>query len=150
MHYGDSISVLTGIQRSYQYLTEIPFIDDVGYTPIHLAAERGYKDILEMLIDYGGHTTFREKPTTANELNDLSATPETTVDEPLRLAIKNGHFDCAELLLKRGANPNAKYFLGSEINFVDPVTQVRLFSLFFSSHFARECFRLCEVKHRLT
>ncbi|OWA52632.1 putative Ankyrin-3 [Hypsibius exemplaris] len=95
--------------------------DDIGYSPVHLAAERGYRDILEMLIDYGGQTTFREKVACTAE--QPLPPPETTVDEPLRLAIKNGHFDCAELLLKRGANANAKYFLGSEINFVDPVTQ---------------------------
>ena len=92
----------------------------MGYTPVHLAAERGYKDILELLINYGGHTAFREKA----KPDDPLPPPETTADEPLRLAVKNGHYQCSELLLKRGANPNAKYFQGSEINFVDPITQV--------------------------
>ncbi|XP_055339772.1 ankyrin-3-like [Paramacrobiotus metropolitanus] len=99
--------------------------DDVGYTPVHLAAERGYKDILEMLIDYGGQTALRDKCPS----NDQLPPPETMADEPLRLAIKNGHFECSELLLKRGANPNAKYFLGSEINFIDPVTQPEFLDL---------------------
>jgi len=45
----------------------------------------------------------------------------TLADEPLRLAIKNGHMDCAELLLKSGADPNARYFLGSEINLISPL-----------------------------
>lgn len=45
----------------------------------------------------------------------------TVADEPLRLAIKNGHLDCAELLLKSGADANARYFLGSEINLISPL-----------------------------
>lgn len=95
--------------------------DDVGYTPVHLAAERGYKEILEMLIDHGGHTAFREKV----EYDKGLPAPETLPDEPLRLAIKNGHYESSELLLQRGANPNAKYFMGPEIILADPVSQVR-------------------------
>lgn len=45
----------------------------------------------------------------------------TLADEPLRLAIKNGHSECAELLLRNGADPNARYFLGSEINLISPL-----------------------------
>jgi ankyrin repeat protein len=37
-------------------------------------------------------------------------------DEPLRLAIKSGHYECAEYLLQHGADPNAIYFLGSELH----------------------------------
>lgn len=39
----------------------------------------------------------------------------------MRLAIKNGHLECAELLLKSGADPNARYFLGAEINLISPL-----------------------------
>ena len=42
-------------------------------------------------------------------------------DEPLRLAIKNGHYEAARTLLEHGANPNTRYFLGSEINLVSPL-----------------------------
>lgn len=38
------------------------------------------------------------------------------MDEPLRLAIKNNHFECAKLLLEKGANPNTIYFMGTELN----------------------------------
>uniref|UniRef100_A0A915JJ09 Ankyrin n=1 Tax=Romanomermis culicivorax TaxID=13658 RepID=A0A915JJ09_ROMCU len=41
-------------------------------------------------------------------------------EEPLRLAIRNGHFDCARLLLENGADVNAHYFLGTEINLIPP------------------------------
>ena len=42
-------------------------------------------------------------------------------EEPLRLALKNGHYDCARFLLENGANPNTRYFLGSEINLINPL-----------------------------
>lgn len=32
-----------------------------------------------------------------------------SVDEPLRLAVRRGHYDCAKLLLENGADPNARY-----------------------------------------
>jgi len=52
----------------------------------------------------------------------LGNPPRATIaDEPLRLAIKNGHAECAELLLKCGADANARYFLGSEINLISPL-----------------------------
>ncbi|KAJ8687873.1 hypothetical protein QAD02_023668 [Eretmocerus hayati] len=42
-------------------------------------------------------------------------------DEPLRLALRNHHIDVAKTLLEAGANPNKKYFFGSEINLVSPL-----------------------------
>lgn len=47
--------------------------------------------------------------------------PRTQIcDEPLRLAIRNRHYEIAKLLLEHGANPNTRYFFGSEINLVSP------------------------------
>lgn len=42
-------------------------------------------------------------------------------DEPLRLAIRNRHLEIARMLLEHGANPNKRYFFGSEINLVSPM-----------------------------
>lgn len=39
-------------------------------------------------------------------------------DEPLHLAIKNGHYEAARLLLENGANVNTRYFFGCEISLI--------------------------------
>ncbi|RWS07427.1 Ankyrin repeat domain-containing protein 50-like protein [Dinothrombium tinctorium] len=94
-------------------------MDDIGYTALHLCAERGYLDLMRLLIDEGARVKFTElKPTDQALGNPPRA---TLADEPLRLAIKNGHFECAELLLRSGADPNARYFLGAEINLISPL-----------------------------
>lgn len=51
--------------------------------------------------------------------DDLRRT--TLCDEPLRLALKNRHVEVARVLLEAGANPNKRYFFGSEINLVSPL-----------------------------
>ena len=42
-------------------------------------------------------------------------------DEPLHLAIKNGHYDAARCLLEHGANINHRYFFGNEVNLISPL-----------------------------
>lgn len=97
---------------------DVDAMDDVGYTALHLCAERGFLQTAKTLVCQGSARvcfTTTTKPLLGNP-------PRTTLaDEPLRLAIKNGHYDCADLLLSHGANPNARYFLGAEINLVGPL-----------------------------
>ncbi|KAH8025748.1 hypothetical protein HPB51_011079 [Rhipicephalus microplus] len=97
---------------------DVDAMDDVGYTALHLCAERGFLHTAETLVCQGGARvcfTNTTKPMLGNP-------PRATLaDEPLRLAVKNGHYDCADMLLRHGANPNARYFLGAEINLVGPL-----------------------------
>ena len=44
----------------------------------------------------------------------------SSCDEPLRMAVKNGHLEAARLLLENGANANTRYFFGCEINLIPP------------------------------
>lgn len=97
---------------------DVDAMDDVGYTALHLCAERGFLHTAETLVCQGNARvcfTAQTKPLLGNP-------PRATLaDEPLRLAVKNGHYECADMLLRHGANPNARYFLGAEINLVGPL-----------------------------
>lgn len=70
---------------------DVNAMDDNGYTPVHLAAERGYRELLEFLVSNGARVCFTEE----RRQGGLSA----MADEPLSLALKRGHLDCAELLV---------------------------------------------------
>lgn len=71
------------------------------------------------LLEQGAKVDYRE-PT--DELY-----PRTTLcDEPLRLAIRNKHYDIARLLLEHGADPNKRYFFGSEINLATDAESLEL------------------------
>ncbi|GBM70702.1 Ankyrin-1 [Araneus ventricosus] len=94
-------------------------MDEIGFTALHLCAERGYIDLVLLLLEHKAKVSFTEL-----NLHDkaLGNPPRATIaDEPLRLAIKNGHYEVAEILLKSGADPNARYFLGAEINLISPL-----------------------------
>lgn len=88
--------------------------DESGYSALHLSAEHGYTELVALLLAQGAQVDYRE------DTDDPF--PRTTVcDEPLRLAIRNRHADVARLLLEHGADPNKRYFSGSEINLVSPL-----------------------------
>ncbi|KAL0277342.1 UNVERIFIED_CONTAM: hypothetical protein PYX00_004671 [Menopon gallinae] len=83
--------------------------DECGYSALHLAAEHGYIELVELLLKLGAQVNFRE--------DSGEQFPRTTFcDEPLRLAIRHRHYAIAKMLLEHGANPNTRYFFGSEIN----------------------------------
>lgn len=88
--------------------------DECGYSALHLSAEHGYTDLVALLLSEGAQVDYRE--------NTDDPFPRTTIcDEPLRLAIRNKHFEIAKLLLEHGADPNKRYFFGAEINLVSPL-----------------------------
>lgn len=68
-------------------------IHDIGrQTPIHSAAKNGHKDVVGLLIKYGG------------DLNTVSENGFTS----LHLAVQNRYADIVELLIIIGANLEAR------------------------------------------
>ncbi|UYV82595.1 hypothetical protein LAZ67_22000063 [Cordylochernes scorpioides] len=82
-------------------------MDDVGYTALHLCAERGYIDLIRMLLRHKARVSFTVVgPEDSPEGNPPRA---TVADEPLRLSIKNGHYACAKFLLENGGRSKRRF-----------------------------------------
>ncbi|CAG9831042.1 unnamed protein product [Diabrotica balteata] len=97
--------------------------DECGYSPLHLSAEHGYTEVVRLLLASGSKVDYRE--------NTDEEFPRTTkCDEPLRLAIRNKHMEIARMLLEHGADPNKRYFFGSEINLVTDLEFLQLLLTF--------------------
>lgn len=75
------------------------------------SADRGFYELLELLIENKARVCF-------NEYRKLRTT-SSIADEPLSLALKRNHLNCARLLLENGADPNTRYFMGHEINLIN-------------------------------
>ncbi|MFH4980009.1 hypothetical protein AB6A40_006718 [Gnathostoma spinigerum] len=85
-------------------------INDDGYTPLHICAERGYVRLVKLLIEYEAHLS---------DFSTRDGEQRSAPDEPLRLALKNGHYECARLLLSSGVDVNKRYGDGHEISLID-------------------------------
>lgn len=66
-------------------------------------APPGYIDMVKLLLEFGAKISFADP--NPPDLFPRRDQPE----EPLRLAIKNGHYTIAELLLEEGASPTTRY-----------------------------------------
>ncbi|XP_015928787.1 ankyrin repeat and SOCS box protein 3 [Parasteatoda tepidariorum] len=94
-------------------------MDAMGYTPVHICSEKGYSHLINILMAYGARIRFTE--VNPDDRSYGEPPRATAADEPLRLAIRNCEHETARMLLEHGANPNALYYLGFEINLVDSV-----------------------------
>jgi len=66
--------------------------DDTGWTPLHLAAQKGFKEVAELLLANKAQVNAKSK----------------RGDTPLHWAAVNGHKDVAELLFANNADVNAR------------------------------------------
>ena len=81
-----------------------------GYTPLHLAAENGSKEVVKLLIKYGANVNAYgavSVPVTAT-LHVFAPRVIKISKTPLHIAVERGYKDIAELLIKHGADVNAK------------------------------------------
>ncbi|VDO75680.1 unnamed protein product [Heligmosomoides polygyrus] len=111
LHYACFINNVSAAKLLLTRGAKVDTVDEVGCSALHLCAEHGYYRMIKLLLLY---------ETPVMEENGKYPSRKN-IDEPLRLAIKNGHFECARLLLENGANPNAIYFDGPEITHVSPL-----------------------------
>ncbi len=95
--------------------------DEVGYTPLHIAANNGHYQAAKSLIHHKSIIDFMADDKNIPEV--CKAIAELSMN-PLNLAIENNHPEVAELLLQNGAQANQQYFLGHEINLV-PLDNIR-------------------------
>ena len=79
-----------GIDRQYNYTELVAFWG--GVSAMHLAARDGRVEAAQALLDAGA-------PIDQQAIGDKST--------PMLIAVVNGHFDLAKMLLDKGANPNA-------------------------------------------
>lgn len=70
----------------------VDFRDQYGLTAIHMAAIKGHKDVVMLLVEFGA---------------DLECT-DAEGRTPLHMAVVGGSKDTVEVLINRGANFNAK------------------------------------------
>ncbi|CAI4230352.1 unnamed protein product [Auanema sp. JU1783] len=118
LHYACFINYFAAAKLLLNRGAKVDAVDEVGCSALHLCAEHGHYRMIKLLLQYMEAVQQYETPVVVENGKYPS---RDNVDEPLRLAIKNGHFDCARLLLENGATPNAVYFDGPEITHVSPL-----------------------------
>ena len=92
---GNRPADIAGATRGYRYNELIS--SQGGLTALLFAARQGYIDSVKALVDGGA------------DLNQRNAGDQTS---PLLIAIINGHFDLAQYLLEKGADPKVPAFNG--------------------------------------
>ncbi|WKY02140.1 hypothetical protein Q1695_015841 [Nippostrongylus brasiliensis] len=118
LHYACFINNLGAAKLLLIKGAKVDAVDKNGCSALHLCAEHGYFRMIKLLLQYSKAVHQYEIP--VMDVNGKYPSRQN-VDEPLRLAIKNGHYDCARLLLENGASPNAIYFDGPEITHISPM-----------------------------
>ncbi|CAJ0597305.1 unnamed protein product [Cylicocyclus nassatus] len=118
LHYACFINNVSAARLLLNRGAKVDAVDEVGCSALHLCAEHGYYRMIKLLLQYTDVVQQYEKAV----IDENGKYPSReNIDEPLRLAIENGHYECARLLLENGASPNAIYFDGPEITVVSPL-----------------------------
>ena len=114
LHYAAYTDNVDCVELLLQHGANVNGTDDIGYTPLHLSARRGNYGAMEKLLENGAIVNFNERGAIIHNTGQKTKLGYTST-EPLNLAVQNSHPKCAELLLKKGARSDNKYFMGHEI-----------------------------------
>jgi ankyrin repeat protein len=106
-------------------------IDDVGYTPLHLACKLGHVDTVSILLSFGADTQATDQDNytplhIAARYGHLEVVrlllaeqnPESfkaSHESALYCAVRNGNIDIVKFLIERGADPNCLDRQGNSI-----------------------------------
>ena len=117
---------LAGVQAELDKGADINAKDEFGYTLLYLAASRGHKEIVKLLIAAGADVNAKSEDGWTPLHNatgqgykeivelliakgaDVNAKDDDIGWTPLHLAARYGHKEIAELLIANGAEVNAK------------------------------------------
>lgn len=107
---------------------EMDVCDEHGWTPLHHAVVHNAYRLAQVLIDLGANTRARtvygtepihlcvaRKKASCEMLSlliDMGASPNVDTQPPLLEAVRNGHTDLVEILLKAGATPTVANSIG--------------------------------------
>ena len=105
MHIAASMSDITAVRTlldAEDGLADPRHIDYRGQTPVHIAASRGYDDIVAELVMFG-YMLSRQRPSSAGNSNGRRRTFSTNQQDqagntPLHLAAAKGHVDVVRAL----------------------------------------------------
>ena len=80
------------VERAINNGADINHANSAGDTPLYVASEMGYVEVVRILLENGA------------DINKAESNGQT----PLMIAVEYGHFELVEVLLEYGANLNAK------------------------------------------
>lgn len=85
-----------------------------GDTPLHLASEKGYVSIVELLLTHGARVDMRNSRVhIRSDLISMGEHREVWRETPLHLAAREGHVNVVLMLLHAGADITAKISKGN-------------------------------------
>ncbi|PAA59547.1 hypothetical protein BOX15_Mlig009209g2 [Macrostomum lignano] len=117
VHYAAHYNKLQLLQLLIKHGCNLNCADEEGLSPIHIAARRGSTGALVALAEAGARLHWQRPNCYDRRDADFADIPaEDTVEDPLSYAVENGHLLCVEALLRLGANPNCRYFMGDLVS----------------------------------